>query len=77
VDRNDKPLDPRALAMIRTIFEEACRFLAPNQRTAQMRLHLASRILRRAAQGGITPAQLRAYALVEAASPTIERAKAS
>jgi hypothetical protein len=64
--------DPQTLAMLKAIFEEAAGLLPLNRRTPQMRLNLASRILRRAAQGELSPAELRIYALMEAASPTAE-----
>lgn len=64
--------DPLTLAMLKGVFEEACGVLPPHKRTQEMRSNLASRILQRAAQGGLSPAQLRAYALMEAASPSVE-----
>ncbi len=64
--------DPQILAMLRAIFEEAFGLLPPSRRPSQMRLNPASSILKRAAQGGLAPAELRAYALTEAASPTAE-----
>ncbi len=64
----NRPLDPETLAMLKTVFEEACDVLPRHQRTSEARSGLAIRILKRAAQGGLNPAQLRAYALLEAAS---------
>jgi len=63
--------DPQTLAMLKAVFEEACDVLPPHQRTQEMRSNLASRILKRAAQGGLSPAQLRTYALTEAVSPVV------
>ena len=60
--------DPETLATLKIVFEEACGILPPHQRTQEARANLASRILKRAAEGGITIAQLRTYALLEAAS---------
>lgn len=59
--------DPRTLAMLKAVFEEASGLLPPHRRTPQVQLDLASCILNRAAQGGVTSAQLRAYALMKAA----------
>jgi hypothetical protein len=58
--------DPETLAMLRAVFEEACGVLPPHRRTSKMRSDLAVIILRRAAQGGLSPAELRSYALLEA-----------
>jgi hypothetical protein len=63
-----RSFDPETLAMLRAVFEEACGVLAPHQRTSKMRSDLAVLILRRAAQGGLSPAELRSYALSEAAA---------
>ena len=65
--------DPETLAMLKAVFEEACGVLPPHQRTQEMRSNLASRILKRAAQGGLSPAQLRTYALMDAVSPAIKK----
>lgn len=65
------PLDPETLAILKTLFEEACDLLPPHQRTQEMRSNLADRIPRRAARGGLNPAELRTYALMEAASPSV------
>jgi hypothetical protein len=65
-----RPLEPETLAMLKAVFEEACDVLPPHQRTSEARSNLASSILKRATQGGMSPAQLRAYALLEAASLT-------
>ena len=61
-----RSFDPETLAMLRAVFEEACGVLPPHRRTSKMRSDLAVIILRRAAQGGLSPAELRSYALLEA-----------
>jgi hypothetical protein len=64
--------DAQTLAMLKTVFNEACRALPPYQRTQEMRLHLATCILTRAAKGGLSPAQLLTYALTKAASSAVK-----
>jgi hypothetical protein len=64
----NRTLDPETLTMLKTVFEEACRFLPPHQSSHEMRANLASKILGRAAHGGLSPAQLREYAIAQAAS---------
>jgi hypothetical protein len=63
-----RSFDPETLAMLRAVFEEACGVLPPHRRTSKMRSDLAVLILRRAAEGGLSPAELRSYALFEAAA---------
>ena len=67
----NRSFDPETLAILRDAFDEACDLLPPDQRTEEMRLVLAGRILTHAAKGERNPAQLRAYALTEVAAPTI------
>jgi hypothetical protein len=62
------PFDPETLAMLKAVFEEACGVLPPDPRTSRLRSDLAILILRRAAEGGISSAELRRYALSEAAA---------
>lgn len=63
-----RSFDPETLAMLRAVFEEACGVIPPHQRTSELRSDLAILILRRAAEAGISPAELRSYALSEAAA---------
>jgi hypothetical protein len=65
--------DTETLAVLRSIFDEACGSLAPHRRTPEVRSELAVRILKLAVHGGLDSARLRAYALLEAASPSLER----
>ncbi len=65
------PLDPDKLALLKAVFEEACALLPPRHQDGhEIRSHLASSILQRGAQGGLSPAQLRMYALAEVVSLT-------
>lgn len=69
------PIDPKILAVLRATFEEACDTLAPHRRTQEIRSDLAVRILALARRGGLNRAQLRSFALREAASPSLGRRK--
>jgi hypothetical protein len=61
--------DPETLAVLRAVFDEACLALSPSQHTPSMRSALAERILRKAGEGELDPVRLRAYALMQVASP--------
>jgi hypothetical protein len=63
--------DPETLAVLKSIFEEACCALPPHRRTPEVRSELAVRILKLAVHGGLDSARLRTYALMEAASPSL------
>jgi hypothetical protein len=65
----NRTFDRETLTMLKTVFEEASRFLPPHQSSQEARANLASKILRRAVEGGLSPAQLREYAIAQAASP--------
>lgn len=64
----NRTFDRETLTMLKTVFEEASRFLPPHQSSQEIRANLASNILRRAAHGGLSPAQLRDYAIAQATS---------
>lgn len=64
--------DADTLAMVRSIFAEACKSLPPNTVASEIRSDLAVRLLRRALEDKLDAAQLRAYALAEVASLLIE-----
>lgn len=64
----DDRLDMRVLETLRDVFEEACGAFPPHKRTQEIRLNLASRILKLAAERRLSLAQIRAYALLEAAA---------
>jgi hypothetical protein len=57
--------DPETLAVLRSVFDEACLALPPGQHTPSMRSKLANRILKRASEGESDPVRLRAYALMD------------
>ena len=61
--------DPETLEILRAVFDEACLALSPGQHTPSMRSTLAERILRKAGEGERDPVRLRAYALMQVASP--------
>jgi len=61
-------LDADTLAMLRSIFHEACDCLPPHRRTSTIRSDLAIPLLNRALQDGQDAAELRAYALNEVAA---------
>jgi hypothetical protein len=61
--------DPETLAVLRAVFDEACLALPAGQHTPSMRSTLAERILKKAGEGERDPMRLRAYALLQAASP--------
>lgn len=63
--------DPQTLAVLKSIFEEACRSLPPHRRTPEVRSELAVRILKLAVHGGLDSARLRTCALMEAASSSL------
>jgi hypothetical protein len=63
--------DPETLAVLKTIFEEACGSLPPHRRTQEIRSDLAVRILNLAGQGRLDSTELRIHALMEAASPSL------
>jgi hypothetical protein len=67
----DGQFDPETLAVLRTIFDEACISLPPHRRTPEVRSELAVRILKFAVHGRLDSARLRRYALIEAASPSL------
>lgn len=60
--------DPETLAILKAVFDEACGLLPPHQRTADMRSHLAYRILQLAGTGERNRTKLRTYALSEVVS---------
>lgn len=57
--------DPETLAVLRSVFDDACLALPPGQHTPSMRSKLANRILKRASEGESDPVRLRAYALMD------------
>ena len=61
--------DPETLAALRAVFDEACLALPSGQHTPSMRSTLAERILKKAGEGERDPVRLRAYALMQVASP--------
>jgi hypothetical protein len=63
--------DPETLAVLKAIFEEACGSLPPHRRTQEVRSDLAVRILKFAGRGRLDSTELRVYALMEAASPSL------
>jgi hypothetical protein len=63
-----RPFDTNTLSMLQSIFAEACNSLPPDACISKIRSDLAVRLLRRALEDKSDPAQLRAYALAEAAS---------
>jgi hypothetical protein len=64
--------DPETLAVLKSIFEEACGSLPLHRRTPEVRSELAVCILKLAVRGGLDTVRLRRYALLEAASPSLE-----
>jgi hypothetical protein len=62
--------DPETLAVLRSVFDDACLALPPGQHTPSMRSKLANRILKRASEGEFDPVRLRAYALMEVVPAT-------
>jgi hypothetical protein len=50
--------DPETLAILRSVFDEACLALPPGQHTASMRSTLAEHILRKAGEGERDPIRL-------------------
>jgi hypothetical protein len=63
--------NPETLAVLKAIFEEACGSLPPHRRTQEVRSELAARILKFARRGRLDSTELRVYALMEAASPSL------
>lgn len=63
--------DPETLAVLKAVFEEACGSLPPHRRTQEIRSELAVRILKFAGRGRRDSTELRVYALMEAASPSL------
>ena len=63
--------NPETLAVLKAIFEEACSSLPPYRRTQEVRSELAVRILKLAGRGRLDTTELRVYALMEAASPSL------
>lgn len=63
--------NPETLAVLRAIFDEACRSLPPHRRSEEFRSELAVRILKFARRGRLDSSELRTYALMEAASPSL------
>ena len=62
----DGRLEPEMLATLKVVFQEACSVLPQYKRTQEVQMNLATCILKRAAEGGLSVAQLRTYALTEA-----------
>jgi hypothetical protein len=73
----ERAFDPETLAILRTVFDEACLVLPPSQRTPSIRSALAQRILRKASQGERDPVRLRVYALMDVLSPAARQKEAS
>ena len=59
------PFDPKTLALLKAVFEEACALVPPHRRTHEMRSALAVCILKHAAKGERNPTRLRTCALTE------------
>jgi hypothetical protein len=59
-------LDSEMLESLRGVFDEACNVLPQYQQTQEVRVNLATCILKRAAEGGLSLAQLHTYAFTEA-----------
>jgi hypothetical protein len=62
---NNGSFDPETLAILKTVFDEACARLSADQRTANMRSAVAERILKLAAKGERDRGRLLAYALLD------------
>jgi hypothetical protein len=66
----DQAFDPETLAVLKSVFDEACGLLPLHKRTDEMRSRIAYRILKLAAIGERNRMKLRTYALREVLSST-------
>jgi hypothetical protein len=64
---------PTTLALLRSVYDEACASIPGHQLTQEARFSIADRILKVAADGERDPVRLRTHALSGLAVPSVAR----